>query len=207
METNKVCVFGASGHAKVVIEIVEAISGAEISAVYDDDETIKEVLGFKVKGKIPISLSQDHVAVIAIGDNGLRAEIAKNQNLKFSGPLFHPSSVICPSVKVECGTVVMANAAINADAQVGKHCIINTGAVVEHDVVLEDYVHISPNAAITGNVYIGEGTHFGAGASVIPGIKIGKWATIGAGAVIIEDVPDFATVVGNPGKIVSKVST
>ncbi|CAL43362.1 Putative acetyltransferase [Flavobacterium psychrophilum JIP02/86] len=42
----------------------------------------------------------------------------------------------------------------------------------------------------------------GIGASVIQGIKIGKWVTIGAGAVIIKDVPDFAVVVGNPGRII-----
>ena len=32
--------------------------------------------------------------------------------------------------------------------------------------------------------------------------KIGEWCTIGAGAVIIKDIPDGATVVGNPGKII-----
>jgi acetyltransferase-like isoleucine patch superfamily enzyme len=42
----------------------------------------------------------------------------------------------------------------------------------------------------------------GIGAVVIPKISIGKWVTIGAGAVIIRDVPDFAVVVGNPGKII-----
>ena len=36
-----------------------------------------------------------------------------------------------------------------------------------------------------------------------PGIKIGKWCTIGAGAVIIKDIPDGATAVGNPGRIIS----
>ena len=42
----------------------------------------------------------------------------------------------------------------------------------------------------------------GIGAVVIQGIKIGRWAIIGAGAVIVNDVPDFAIVVGVPGKII-----
>jgi acetyltransferase EpsM len=42
----------------------------------------------------------------------------------------------------------------------------------------------------------------GAGATVTPGIKIGKWALVGAGAVIIENIPDHAVVVGNPGRII-----
>jgi acetyltransferase-like isoleucine patch superfamily enzyme len=37
---------------------------------------------------------------------------------------------------------------------------------------------------------------------VIKGIKIGTWAIIGAGAVIINDIPDNAVVVGNPGRII-----
>ena len=51
-------------------------------------------------------------------------------------------------------------------------------------------------------VFVGEGTHIGINATVIQGIKIGKWATIGAGSVVIKDIPDYAVVVGNPGKII-----
>jgi acetyltransferase EpsM len=73
---------------------------------------------------------------------------------------------------------------------------------VEHECQLGDYVHISPNSALAGDVIVGEGSHIGIGAVVIPGVKIGKWVTIGAGAVVLEDIPDFAVVVGNPGKII-----
>lgn len=88
------------------------------------------------------------------------------------------------------------------EAQIGRHYIINTGAVVEHDCKLADFIHVYPNASLAGNVSVGVGTHIGIGATVIQGIKIGQWATIGAGAVIIEDVPDFAVVVGVPGKTI-----
>jgi len=52
--------------------------------------------------------------------------------------------------------------------------------------------------------HMGNGSHIGIGASVIQGITIGKWCTIGAGAVIIKDIPDGATVVGNPGRIIKQ---
>ena len=51
-------------------------------------------------------------------------------------------------------------------------------------------------------VEVGTGSHIGAGAVVIPEIKIGKWCIIGAGTVVIKDVPDYAVVVGNPGKVI-----
>ena len=47
-----------------------------------------------------------------------------------------------------------------------------------------------------------EGANIGIGAVVIQGLTIGKWSTIGAGSVIINDVPDYAVVVGNPGKVI-----
>ena len=68
--------------------------------------------------------------------------------------------------------------------------------------MIGDYAHVSPNATLSGDVHIGEGTHFGAGASAIQGIRIGKWCTIGAGTVVIRDIPDYATAVGNPARII-----
>ena len=96
----------------------------------------------------------------------------------------------------------MANAAINPGAEIGKHCIINTASIVEHDCKIADFVHISPNASLAGNVTVEEGAHIGIGSSIIQGVTIGKWAVIGAGSVILKNVPDFATVVGNPGRVI-----
>ena len=95
----------------------------------------------------------------------------------------------------------MPKVVVNSGTKIGKHCIINSAAVVEHDYVIDDFVHVSPNATLTGGVEVGEGTYIGAAAVVIPNITIGKWVTIGA--VIINDVPDYAVVVGNPGKIIN----
>ena len=47
---------------------------------------------------------------------------------------------------------------------------------------------------------------FGANCTVVCGITIGRFAFIGAGAVVTKDVPDFAMIVGNPGKIVGWMS-
>ncbi|MCW0478042.1 acetyltransferase [Riemerella anatipestifer] len=191
--------FGASGHGKVILDILQ-LNGKNVEVVYDDAPKLKEIFSVPV-AKNNIEEAEGLEAIIAIGNNLIRKKIAERFNFKYQKAL-HPLSVVAKSSKVCEGTVVMAKAVVNADAKIGKHCIINTGAVVEHDCVLEDYVHISPNAALAGNVVVGEGTHVGVGASVIQGVKIGKWATIGAGAVVIKDVPDGATVVGNPARVI-----
>ncbi len=190
--------YGASGHAKVIIDILKR-SKIEISKIYDDDINIKNILGFDVTSFK--RLDKNDSFIISIGNNKIRKSISRKLNAGY-GQAIHPSSIIDPTVTIQDGTVVMAGTVINSSVEIGKHCIINTSASIDHDCVIDDFVHISPKAILCGGVKAGEGTHIGAGAVVIPGVIVGKWCTIGAGAVIIKDVPDGVTVVGNPGRIV-----
>lgn len=194
-------IYGASGHAKVIIDIINSTGKESINFVLDDDPDLSEILGYEVWHHFEKFMLSEKM-ILAIGNNRTRFILSKKIENRFCEPLIHKTAVVSESSKIKNGTVVMPNAVINASSHIGKHCIINTGAVVEHDVEIGDFVHISPSASITGNVTIEEGTQVGAGAAIIPGIKIGKWVTIGAGAVVIEDIPDFAVVVGNPAKII-----
>ncbi len=199
-------IIGASGHSKVVIDILK-LNNQEISGLWDDNPELEDFQGLKVDGNLTaFKKSVTSSAIIAIGNNKIRQAIANEIKTPF-GLAIHPSSSISKSVTLKEGTVVMANASINAETTIGKHVIINTNASVDHDCVLEDYVHISPKVALAGNVKVGEGAHIGIGACVIQGIKIGRWATVGAGAVVIRDVPEFTTVVGNPAQILNKIQT
>lgn len=190
--------FGASGHGKVVAEIAELLK-IKIQGFIDKNTNIKTLLDYEVVNTIPQNAKD---ILISIGDNNTRKKIYE-ANKKYTFPvLIHPNSNISKRSQLGMGSVVMAGSTINSDSKIGKHCIINTNASIDHDCVLEDFVHISPNAVLAGAVYISEGTHIGIGASIIQGIKIGKWVIVGAGAVIIKDIPDYAVVVGNPGRII-----
>ena len=94
----------------------------------------------------------------------------------------------------------MANAVINSSAKIGKHCIINTGAIIEHDNIIEDFVHVSPNATLCGTVKVGEETHIGAGTTVKNNINICKKCTVGAGAVVVKDIEEEGKYIGIPVK-------
>ena len=54
--------------------------------------------------------------------------------------------------------------------------------------------------------FVREGASLGANCTIVCGHTVGRFAFIGAGAVVTRDVPDFALVVGNPGRIVGWVS-
>ncbi len=194
-------VYGASGHGRVLFEIVQAL-GLKVEVFVDANPDLQVVGNIPVVAEIPGNLTS---GILAIGNNRTRKKLANQYSTIFFSTLLHPKANVSPSAYLGSGTVVMAGATINSSVQIGAHVIVNTNASVDHDCVLEDFVHISPNVALSGGVKVGEGTHIGVGACVIHGIQIGKWSTIGAGAVIIKDVPDGATVVGNPGRIIKQI--
>lgn len=195
--------FGASGHGKVIKEIIEA-NGLEVDAFVDDNPTVNECGGRPVlhdaAGLSPI--------IVSIGVNRVRRMIverlkADNPSITF-GTAIHPRATVSPSARIGEGTVVVPGAVINADAVIGRHCIINTGATVGHDCIIEDYCHIAPGAHVSGGTHVGEGTWVGVGSSVIQCRNIGRNCMIGAGSVVVRDIPDNVTAFGCPAKVVKK---
>lgn len=197
---NKILLYGTGGHAKVVSSVLDDAK-IKIDSIFEDNEDVEYFNNQKIIGHYNYLHKPSLKLIIGIGDNRVR----KNLSLKVLhdyGQAIHSSAIIDKNVKLGVGIVVMHFALIQRDSVVGDHCIINSNASVDHECILKNFVHIAPNATLCGNVSIGEGTLIGARAVVLPNIKIGKWATIGAGSVVIKDVPDFATVVGNPARII-----
>ena len=192
--------YGASGHCKVIIDIIKESKEYVIDAIVDDCPKVDAIFNIPVLKADEIKSYEGKQLIVSIGDNSTRKRIVEKTNAIYKTAI-HPTATISAYAKMEAGTVIMAGAILNPDVVIGKHCIVNTGAIIEHDCILDDFVHVAPRASLAGGIRIGEGAHIGIGSSIIQGITVGKWATIGAGAVIIRDVPDFAVVVGNPGRI------
>ena len=193
--------YGASGHGRVIKEILESLN-QKVDGFIDDNPSVNEQLG------LPVSHSVEDVdeVIVSIGDNGMRKRVAEKLSCKFAKAIVHPKAVFSQTANIGEGSVVMAGAVVNAGTVIGNHSVINTCASVDHECQIGDYVHIAPGAHLCGLIQVGEGTLIGAGASVIPCVKIGRWCTIGAGAAVVSDVPDGATVVGVPGRIVWRTS-
>lgn len=191
---ERVVIIGASGHGKVVADIVRACG--DIVVGFLDDDTEKE----NVIGPVCHAVNYpDCRFVIAIGSNAVRQSIAGMLSVSWYTAI-HPSAVISPSAIIGQGTVVMANAVVNAGAVIGSHCIVNTAAVVEHENTLADFVHLSPGTALGGNVCVGECTHIGIGACVKNNITICSGCTIGAGAAVVKNIEESGTYIGVPAR-------
>jgi acetyltransferase EpsM len=176
---NKVSIYGASGHACVVYDILIS-NELSLGVVVDDDYTFKEIFCGSIVQPPKMDFLKGYPVLIAIGNNDIRKEISENHNIVYAAAQVHHKAFVIKSAELHEGTVLMVQASINAYATIGKHCIVNTGAVVEQHCTLEDLVYVAPNAALAVGVKIGACTHVGTGAAVIENITIGKNCIIGA---------------------------
>jgi UDP-2-acetamido-3-amino-2,3-dideoxy-glucuronate N-acetyltransferase len=111
---------------------------------------------------------------------------------------------------------------IGQNVVIGPHVTIGDGVKIQNNVsvyegvTLEDHVFCGPSMVFT-NVFnprseilrmnelrrtlVKRGASLGANCTILCGVTIGKYAFVGAGSVVTKDVPDYALVMGNPGRV------
>jgi UDP-2-acetamido-3-amino-2,3-dideoxy-glucuronate N-acetyltransferase len=125
-------------------------------------------------------------------------------------------------------THIMSDARIGTNCIIGQNVFIGSGAILGNSikvqnnvsiyegVILEDDVFCGPSMVFT-NVFnprsfisrkkefrktlVKRGATIGANVTIVCGSTIGQYAFIGAGSVVTKDVPNYALVYGNPGKV------
>lgn len=203
--TDEIVIFGAGGHAKVVIEAVRgAFPDAPLAIADDAAEPRRSVLGVPVAGdRAWLARRRPAGGVVpALGGNGPRDALLAwlaEQGLRVRA-IVAPGAVLSPSARLGDGAFLAPGALVNAEARIGAGAIVNTGASVDHDCDIGVAAHIAPGAHLCGNVAVGARTLVGAGATIIPGIRVGEDVVIGAGSVVIRDLGDGARVAGAPAR-------
>lgn len=143
----------------------------------------------------------------------------------------HTTSEIDDGSRIGKGTQIWRFCHIAASARIGQKCMIGdgcyiagvigdncrvqNGAQVFQGVVIHDDVFIGPNVVFTNvkrpiirvkqeyqGTVVKRGAVIGANATIVCGVTVGMGALVGAGAVVTKDVPDGATVVGNPAMVI-----
>ena len=114
------------------------------------------------------------------------------------------------------------NVNIGNNVKIGNHVKIQNNVSVYEGVELEDYVFCGPSMVFTnikvprsefpqrGSEYyqktlVKKSASIGANATIVCGVTIGEYALIGSGAVVTKNVPPYALVIGNPGKVIGMV--
>lgn len=107
-------------------------------------------------------------------------------------------------VSIGDNSKIQNNALIYEPAQIGNGVFIGPGVIFTNDhnprAINSDNTQKSSSDWNKAGVVVGEGASIGAGAICVGPIEIGKWALVGAGAVVVEDVPNYALIVGVPAR-------
>jgi UDP-2-acetamido-3-amino-2,3-dideoxy-glucuronate N-acetyltransferase len=129
--------------------------------------------------------------------------------------IWHFSHVM-PQASIGKNSIIGQNVLIGSGVKIGNNVKIQNNVSVYEGVTLEDGVFCGPSCVFTNVInprshiprkheikptLVKKGATIGANATIICGNTIGRYAFIGAGAVVTKDVPDYAVVYGNPGKI------
>jgi len=209
-------VLGGGGHARVIIDCIQASGLLLPYAILDTDQSHwgQDLFGVPILGGddlIPdlIRIGVNHF-VVGLGSSGNNQprrclfELALGHGLQ---PLTvsHPSAIISRWATIGSGSQILPGCIINSGAQVGINTIVNSGAIVEHDCIIGNHVHIATGAKLASTVKVGDGAHVGVGATIRQFIMIGEEALVGAGAVVVEDVPPGVVVIGVPARLLKQV--
>lgn len=195
---ERVVVIGASGHGKVVADIIRRTGDTVVGFLDDNRKLPLHIAGIPVLGTVQEYIQYtDCKFVIAIGNATIRKRIVEELCDVQWYTAIHPNTVISSiDVSIGEGTVIMANSVVNAGTVIGKHCIINTGAIVEHDNAIGDFAHISVGAKLAGTVRVGKGSWIGIGAVVSNNLSICERCVIGAGGVVVKNIEEPGTYIG-----------
>ncbi|MCM2284751.1 MAG: N-acetyltransferase [Desulfobacula sp.] len=122
---------------------------------------------------------------------------------------------------------IMSGAQIGERCNFGQNVNVDRGVIIGNNVKVQNNVSIYTGTTIEDDVFLGpscvltnvsnprsqinrhslyektlikKGASIGANATVVCGVTIGRYALIAAGAVVTSDIPDYALVVGVPGR-------
>jgi len=128
---------------------------------------------------------------------------------------------------------VMSGAVIGRDCNLGQNCFVASGVQLGDRVKLQNNVSLYGGTVVEDDVFLGpscvltnvtnpraqvdrrslyeptllrRGCSVGANATIVCGVTLGRYSFVGAGAVLTHSVPDYALVVGVPGRVVGYVS-
>jgi UDP-2-acetamido-3-amino-2,3-dideoxy-glucuronate N-acetyltransferase len=119
------------------------------------------------------------------------------------------------------GVSLGQNVFVGNRVAIGDDCKIQNNVSVYDNVTLEDGVFCGPSMVFTNvynprsfverkneyrNTLVRQGATLGANCTIVCGVEIGAFAFVGAGAVVNRSVPDFALILGVPGKQVGWMS-
>jgi sugar O-acyltransferase (sialic acid O-acetyltransferase NeuD family) len=205
MNTERMILIGAGGHAAVVYDALCARPPVDPPELRDDAvRAPSAAFDFLpvVQPAIPFGRLDGRPCHVAIGANDVRQTLCERAEAAGARleTIRHCEATLSARARVDRGCFIAARAVVGPGATLGIGTIVNHGAIVDHDCSVGEFCHVAPGAILGGACSIGRGVLIGAGAVLLPGCHIGDGASVGAGAVVTSSVSPHSTVVGVPAR-------
>jgi UDP-perosamine 4-acetyltransferase len=197
--TRPLVVLGGGGHARVLIDALQA-NNQQILGVVDPKLATAGtgLLGVPVLGgddELELHPPEQIMLVNGIGGIGSTEnrhriyERFRARGYEFA-TVVHRSAVVSCHAQLADGVQIMAGCVVQCGTMIGANTIVNTRASIDHDCNIGRSVHIAPGATLSGSVTVGDGAHIGTGAVVIQQLTIGRNCLVAAGAVVFRGLAD-----------------
>lgn len=128
---------------------------------------------------------------------------------------------VSSDVEIGSDCVFGQNVFVSSGVKIGNRVKVQNNVSIYTGCELEDEVFLGPSCVLTNvtnprsqvnrhslyeKTLFRRGSTIGANSTIVCGITIGRYAFVGAGAVVTKDVPDYALIVGNPGRKIGWMS-
>lgn len=178
-------VYGSREFAVVIRDLVGQC-GRTFAGFIDDFQSGADILGSlsEVAERCPPAT---HDMALAVGYNNLPARWDAYLRVKACGydlpPLIHPRAYVRNPEKVGEGSLIMAGAIVDINAELGPLTVLWPGVVVNHDSSVAANTFLSPNCTVCGFVKIGANAFIGAGATIVDHVTVPAGSFVKAGAL------------------------
>lgn len=204
-------IIGAGTQGQVYASYLKE-AGVNIIGFMDDNINLigKKVINIPVLGTYEDLFTTKFKSMVndvycPIGVNSVRVNYLSSLKKEGYGiPSFiHHTVSIAPDVIIGEAVYMLAGNIVMPHTKIGNYIMINMDSTIAHHVVLEDGVFMSSGVNIGALINVREKAYIGMGVTIMTGIsEVGKECLIGAGTVVIKNVPEYATVVGNPARVI-----
>ncbi len=197
---EEIILLGLGGHAHSVVDSIEQAGQYHIVGFLDTEEMqerhFRNYRVLDTDGALDKyyanGIRNAFITIGFLGHGNVRNRLY--QQLKRIGykipNIIDNSATVALDAGFEEGIYIGKKAVVNANTQIQKMCIINTGAIIEHDCQVGEFSHVAVSSVLCGGVSVGKETFVGANVTVIQGRKIGSNCIIGAGTTVRKNIED-----------------
>lgn len=201
-------IYGSNGTGRELHGMIQMMGNNEWERIVFIDDTKEEGETYGCP-RMPYAVFADRYTpndtkiIIAVGEPKAREFLynrVKAQKYTLA-TIVHPSSIVSPNVALGEGCVIRTNCIISDNVKIEDNVYIQSKAIIGHDVVVHKHSVISNFCQVAGNSSVGEKVFMGVHSCVREKTVIGNNVTIAMMSAVMKDVPENATVIGNPARV------